>query len=195
MHNGKYLICCDFDGVLHSYTSGWQGAQFITDPPVPGAMAWLELMTRPANVMRFEVNVYSSRSKEPGAVEAMKDWLMNHLVDHFISLGHADSLTAAAMVVDELRFPTQKPPASLMIDDRAFHFVGAFPTPEWMLSFQPWYKQSIMSNLQYDRPSHVRLEEIATALGETPYDERDSHDHAIGELLTEISYLRGGNRG
>lgn len=30
-------ICIDFDGVLHSYTSGWQGHGNIKDPPMPGA--------------------------------------------------------------------------------------------------------------------------------------------------------------
>lgn len=38
---GKPILCVDFDGVIHSYTSGWQGETIIADPPVKGALKWL----------------------------------------------------------------------------------------------------------------------------------------------------------
>jgi hypothetical protein len=34
----KPVLCLDFDGVIHGYQSGWQGANVIPDPPVPGAI-------------------------------------------------------------------------------------------------------------------------------------------------------------
>lgn len=30
---GKPILCLDFDGVIHSYASGWKGADVIPDPP------------------------------------------------------------------------------------------------------------------------------------------------------------------
>ena len=37
----KKILAIDFDGVLHSYTSGWKGARSIPDPPVYGSLDWL----------------------------------------------------------------------------------------------------------------------------------------------------------
>jgi len=37
----KPILCVDFDGVIHSYTSKWVDEATIPDPPVPGALRWL----------------------------------------------------------------------------------------------------------------------------------------------------------
>ena len=63
--------CLDFDGVLHSYTSGWKGADVIPDPPVEGAIAFLR-----EAVKHFQVEIFSSRSHQPGGGYAMRDWLL-----------------------------------------------------------------------------------------------------------------------
>jgi trehalose-6-phosphatase len=139
----KYIICCDFDGVLNSYKSGWQGAAVISDPPVPGAMEWLDDMSRDAY---FEIAVYSSRSKEPGGVEAMRAWLGKHLYELWATASHpllsdAEIRVRVGEVMDALTFPTQKPAASMTIDDRAFCFEGTFPTVKWLKAFKPWNKK------------------------------------------------------
>jgi hypothetical protein len=120
----KKIICVDFDGVIHSYESGWKGATVITDKPVEGAISWLEKMCQ---LDDFEINIYSSRSKEPGAVEAMKMWLFAHGM-------HVSEL-------DLIGFPTQKPSAWMTIDDRAFCFKGKFPNVNWLRDFKPWNKK------------------------------------------------------
>ena len=50
-------ICVDFDGVIHSYTSGWKGIDVIPDPPVEGAIEALHIYCQ-----HFNVNIYSARS-------------------------------------------------------------------------------------------------------------------------------------
>lgn len=117
-------ICIDFDGVLHSYTSGWQGESVASDPPVPGAIVWLrEMISNPD----FEPVVYSSRSKHASGIQCMKDWLVFHGLS-------PDDLA-------QLQFPTQKPAAWLTVDDRAICFDGTFPTLTAMQEFKPWNKR------------------------------------------------------
>jgi hypothetical protein len=134
----RYILCVDFDGVLHSYTSGWKGAVVVTDPPVPGAIAWL---VETALDPRFEVCVYSSRSKDPGGIDAMRAWLMGHLQLHYDRISTMHAKRGAGSVLAAISFPTQKPAASMTIDDRAFCFEGTFPSAEWMLGFKPWNKR------------------------------------------------------
>jgi hypothetical protein len=41
LKEGAPVLAIDFDGVLHSYKSGWKGAKNIPGPPVDGAIEWL----------------------------------------------------------------------------------------------------------------------------------------------------------
>lgn len=131
------IICVDFDGVIHSYSSGWQGVANIPDPPVAGAIEWLEQhLPVPDSVCAMApehvgpvVVIYSSRSKSWRGRRAMKRWLLKY------------GLHPAYLSERLLKFPLFKPAAYLTIDDRAICFDGTFPTAEAMLSFKPWYKR------------------------------------------------------
>ena len=112
----KPILCLDFDGVLHLYSSGWNGAACIPDPPVPGAMAFLV-----EAVEHFQVAVFSARSGQQGGLLAMKDWLREQLTTHFQNGPLADDLLA------RIDFPTRKPAAFVTLDDRALTFSGTFP--------------------------------------------------------------------
>lgn len=120
MANKKPILGLDFDGVLHSYTSGWQGADVIPDPPVEGANVFLM-----AALEHFEVHIFSSRTGQEGGVEAMEDWC-----DEWFG----------PYIRKQIRFPTEKPPAFLTIDDRALTFTGEWPTIESLKAFKPWNK-------------------------------------------------------
>jgi len=120
----KKIVVVDFDGVLHSYSSGWQGANVVADPPVPGAIKWLGRMVRDD---RFEIYILSSRNHQDGGIEAMYDWLADN------------GLSAKSL--DKLRWPLRKPAAFLTIDDRGWRFEGAFPSPDEIADFRPWWKR------------------------------------------------------
>jgi len=124
------ILVLDFDGVLHSYSSGWKGAASIPDPPVPDAMEFLSLA-----VERFDVHILSSRSNQEGGIHAMSTWIQRELRDHFEHHHIADS------VFRKLSFPTQKPAAFLTIDDRAITFTGKWPSIESLLAFKPWNRR------------------------------------------------------
>lgn len=127
---GKPIVALDFDGVIHSYDSGWKGASVIPDPPVPGAMAFIDRLQSAG----FEVAVYSSRSRYIFGRLAMKRWLERHLV---AELGDGFGHDAYAMI----RWPWMKPPAFLTIDDRAITFDGQWPTIGSLRAFKPWNKK------------------------------------------------------
>jgi len=113
-------LCVDFDGVLHHYTSAWTSPVVIPDPPVPGALEWLDEVCE-----AFTVHVFSVRSTWPGAIQAMRDWFEFHGFDS-----------------DRLSFPVEKPYSRMYIDDRGYHFTGDnFPSVEEMKSFVPWNKR------------------------------------------------------
>lgn len=130
-------ICVDFDGVLHSYISGWHGARIVKDVPVAGAIEWLIDAVWSGKV---KIAVYSSRSKEPGGIEAMRDWLTVYVREYFDNRPEYDAVTSTAQTMAQIEFPTQKPAAFMTIDDRAHCFEGKFKTIDEYLAFKPWNK-------------------------------------------------------
>lgn len=159
MGDRKPILCLDFDGVLHSYTSGWKGAAVIPDPPVPGAISFLLYAAE-----QFEVAILSSRSHQWGGRRAMKRWLRRWIIfdlhdtifknkpswvqvilsdEDVFGHGSMDRLdqAVAKRIMKRISFPRYKPPAHLTIDDRAICFTGYWPDPEALLEFKPWNKR------------------------------------------------------
>ena len=127
----KPILCVDFDGVIHSYSSGWKGAHVIPDPPVDGAIAFLL-----GALEHFDVCIYSSRSSQAGGVAAMSRWLRQHG-------GNCWHESPAGPGLEDVRFPDDKPAAFLTIDDRAICFDGNWSAlvPADLLNFKPWNKR------------------------------------------------------
>jgi hypothetical protein len=100
IRQARRTICLDFDGVIHSYRSGWCGAEVIPDPPLHGtreAIAQLRI--------HFRVVVHSARCRSPEGCQAIEHWLRRHDIE-----------------VDEIC--AYKPPAAIYVDDRAVPFRG-----------------------------------------------------------------------
>lgn len=122
-------ICLDFDGVLHSYTSGWGGAAQIPDPPVDGAFEALRgyLAHNPPLVLA----IYSARSSQADGIQSMYSWIDHH--DAAIRRPDQEPL------VDSLLFPYHKPAAKVYLDDRGVRFNGKFPSADELIrSFRVW---------------------------------------------------------
>ena len=125
----KPILCLDFDGVIHSYTSGWKGIETIPDPPVPGAMEFIDKAMN-----HFEVMIYSSRSAYPMGINAMRKWLRRHWLE-------------AGLPSDrelDIEWPNEKPAAFVTIDDRAVCFTGVWPDILTLKAFRPWNKAPLV---------------------------------------------------
>lgn len=93
--------CFDFDGVIHSYKSGWQGATVIPDPPVPGIADAISEIRKKG----FRVVVVSTRCATLEGIVAVEEYLDQN-----------------GIVVDGVQM--EKPPAICYVDDRAICFDG-----------------------------------------------------------------------
>jgi hypothetical protein len=130
----KPILCLDFDGVIHSYSSGWQGAGVANDPPVAGTLEFLHEATK-----HFRVMLYSSRSKSFAGRRAMRRYMREHfyLPLTFSPDHHHDFLHEA------IGYPWFKPSAFITIDDRALTFTGNWSdfAPPTLKAFRPWNKR------------------------------------------------------
>lgn len=117
----RYTIAVDFDGVLHSYTSPWVDAETIPDPPVSGAIDWLNDITHDLDVV-----IFTTRGKTEAGRLAVRSWLEDRGYN-------GPRLTVTA----------EKPPALAYLDDRAYRFEGpgTFPSAEQVHRAKPWNKK------------------------------------------------------
>ncbi len=100
IHPARRTICLDFDGVIHSYRSGWCGAEVIPDPPIHGTREAIVRLRK-----SFRVVIHSARCCSDEGLASIQAWLKKHDIE-----------------VDEVcRF---KPPATVYVDDRAVPFRG-----------------------------------------------------------------------
>jgi len=117
MKINKPIIVFDFDGVIHSYKSGWKGIDIIPDSPVNGISKVISELRK-----IYKIIIVSSRCSEEKGIFAIKSWLNKYEI-----------------IVDGIQ--KEKPPALITIDDRAITFDGNCMTLiEKINNFKVWYK-------------------------------------------------------
>lgn len=114
-------VAVDFDGVLNSYKTraGLDKQYLLPDPPVEGALEWINEI-----VQHFNVVVFTCRASFPRGKEAVELWLERHRFP--------------ALPVTHL-----KPIAHIYVDDRGWRFDGTnFPDVQSIKSFLPWNRRT-----------------------------------------------------
>lgn len=96
----RRTVCLDFDGVVHSYRSGWSGIESIPDPPIHGTDRAIAQLRQD-----YRVVIHSARCCSAAGRAAIEAWLAKHGIE-----------------VDEVC--EHKPPAYVYVDDRALRFQG-----------------------------------------------------------------------
>lgn len=115
MTDYKPTVAIDFDGVIHSYTSGWQGTDKCSDPIVPGIDTAIAELRKD-----YKVIVVSSRAETAEGRLAIRDYLKKNNIE-----------------VDGIQ--NEKPPCIVLIDDRAICFNGNTETlAKQVKEFKPW---------------------------------------------------------
>ena len=110
-------VAMDFDGVIHSYRSGWQGATIAQDEPTTGIREAIEKLRQD-----YRVVVVSSRCLHKGGRRTIKRYLGKHGIE-----------------VDEIT--GKKVPALAYIDDRAIMFYGdAASLPGQVNTLRTWWE-------------------------------------------------------
>lgn len=156
-------IVFDFDGVIHSYKSGWKGPAIVPDPVVPGIAEAIDHLRSQG----YKVIVVSTRCTTPEGKEAVELYLAEN-----------------GIVVDGVM--TEKPPALCYVDDRAICFDGRPEIlPDKVKSFKTWLQKEAQEN-----SLHEELCEAAGPLLKFLNDHYDPHTYAI---VTEgrVEVVRG----
>lgn len=125
MNTFKPTVVFDLDGVIHSYSSGWQGETAILDPIVPG----IDEAIAEIREAGYCVAVVSTRCASPEGLKAVTQYL-------------ADNSIKVDIICKE------KPPAIVYIDDRAICFDGdASSLLDNIKNFKPWYQKPVEEDL------------------------------------------------
>jgi hypothetical protein len=189
----KPTLCIDFDGVVHGYTSGWKGVDQIPDAMVPGFFEWCE-----AAYPLFNLQIYSSRSKEQTGLEAMWNWISRQWIDK--TNGHImvssltpglmgftgsskDTGTAGPPTLFEILIAHEKPAAFLTIDDRAWCFDGTWPDPRALLAFKTWQQRD---ETQHSRDHRRRAEFLVSVAHAINYSSLENGSNTPDFLLAEF---------
>lgn len=156
----KPNIVFDFDGVIHSYKSGWKGAENIPDPVVPGIADAI----RELRELGYRVVVVSTRCSTPKGMGAVRYYLKKNEI-----------------FVDDVLM--EKPPALCYIDDRAIRFDGH---PETLVGQVVNFRTWLESGARNDEPVKSLRPCKATLYEKGEAKEITGHFHMWGSNYEEF---------
>lgn len=129
-------VALDFDGVIHSYTSGWQGITVIPDKPVKGVAWAIELLRSNG----YKVVLYSTRCAIQKGRQAIKNYLRKWNIK-----------------VDEI--VVEKPVCICYVDDRAILFNGNWEqTFNDIITFENYIERSKEKKKENKTINQIRKE-------------------------------------
>lgn len=116
----KKILLFDFDGVIHSYTSGWQGCGVAIDEPVAGIKKVIDDLKN-----TYSIYIYSSRCENINGINCIKNYCKEFNI-------YYDKIC------------NTKPPAFLTIDDRCICFDGnPSSLVEKINNFKTWTTKNV----------------------------------------------------
>lgn len=137
----KPILVLDFDGVLHEYGLGFGGHEQAPNPPIFGAIQFLQ-----DALNWFDVQIYSHRSATPRGIRVMQEWVRywaEESAEFEVNEATGEVSPTDPAWTDEwlsrIGWPTVKPSAHVFIDDHAIPFSGSFPDAEELQYFKPWW--------------------------------------------------------
>lgn len=141
----KKMLAVDFDSTINSYKSGWVAADVLPDPPNDGAIEALRSYWE-----NFIVCIFSSRFNNhscPTLIErvkvmtAVQDWLVYYGLERGQVILNADVSGVDLFSYENFQgvlLVSTKPPATMILDDRAIRFTGVFPSVAQLKTFRSW---------------------------------------------------------
>jgi hypothetical protein len=122
---GAKVVAVDFDGVINSYISGWEGST-ETDAPVLSAAESLKTFYERG----YKVIIFSTRANTQEGIDTIREYLRKHTENNELA--------------DTIEITNQKPIADMYIDDRAIPFNGDWEeTLKRIEEFKPWTEKSL----------------------------------------------------
>lgn len=169
-------VVFDFDGVIHSYASGWTG-MIPEDGPEPGALEAVQW----AQSEGYEVVIQSTRAATQEGHTAMREWLRRY--------GFPDGL----------RVTDQKVPAVAYIDDRAVvHRPGQDDWNDVQRRVQQLHEGTTLGQADERLRTQLALRDQACVLGgEEVRRQRDRADalQLRIDIASEIARTKWGHLG
>jgi hypothetical protein len=175
-HGGEKTIAVDFDGVINSYKSGWQGPTKTDEPVLSAAEGISGLWNR-----GYKIIIFSTRANTQEGTDTIREYIRRH--------------TENDLLANSIEITDRKPIADMYIDDRAIQFTGDWEeTLKQIETFEPWVKKSLTYS-GYPLQGRTKVQGMDISIENKKGSTRNGTDKDGHEWHTEMHYDYGYIRG